>query len=80
MSMNGKKNTAGRPKGGGFGCIRAGIKGDLMTIHIQFPTADVAAIDRFASDKRQTRSSLVRWLVITALKSHGYLSEGDLCV
>lgn len=73
QGLSTKKNVGGRPKRS----IVAEKTGDLMTIHIQFPSADVAAIDRFATDKRQTRSAAVRSIVIDKLESAGYLTSSN---
>lgn len=67
------KKTLGRPPGRPNRSIVAGVRGDLVTIHIQFPTKDVEAMDRYATDRRQSRSSVVRGMVIDALKLAGYL-------
>lgn len=65
-----QKKSRGRPKKS----IVAALKGDLMTVHIQFPTADVERIDAYAAEKRLSRSSAIRSIVIEHLKSANFLA------
>lgn len=64
-----EKKKGGRPRKS----IVSAIKGDLVTIHIQFPSKDVEAIDRYATARRQNRSAVVRDMVIEHLMSKGFL-------
>lgn len=66
-----EKRSRGRPKKS----IVAGLKGDLMTVHIQFPTSDVERIDAFAAQKRLSRSSLIRAIVIEHLQAANFLNQ-----
>jgi len=64
-----QKKSRGRPKKS----IVSGLKGDLQTVHIQFPTADVERIDAFAAEMRLSRSSAIRSIVIEHLKAANFL-------
>lgn len=68
-----EKKKVGRPSRS----IVSALQGDLVTIHIQFPSADVEAIDRYATTRRQTRSAVVRDMVIDHLMSRGFLQASQ---
>ena len=63
-----QKNKGGRPKLNKNDPVRAGLRGELVTVNVQFPAEMVEKIDETAGDMLQTRSGLIRLAVLDFLQ------------
>lgn len=68
INSKAEKPIQGRPKS-------SELKGDLIVLHVQFPTRFLGPLDHAADEMAQSRSGLVRQLIMQYLKENDYLPK-----